>query len=325
VNSTLRGAVYGILAAAIWGGMYVVSDVVLRVIPPFTLLSIRLIVGAWIVGISLTAQGKLIIPRADVMKLLGVGIVGFGISLGAQFVGTHLATAINGAVVTSASPAFILLFAWLILREPLTPIRVVAVLLASVGVAAVLDLSQLDLSSSTFAGNIALTIAALTWALYSVLVRLVSKNYPTMTISFYALVGGMLLSFPATALELRSKAEVEVASRLLLGIFKFPIGNVPVIGEITFGVILGILYLGVISTALAMVLWNRAFALVEASIASLFFFAQPLVGVLLATALLNQPLTNGLIIGAVLIVSGVLLSMIPTPVRAAQSPTIQAE
>src|SRR5450432_2101715 len=158
-GSSTRGAIYGLSAAAIWGGMYVVSDLVLRVIPPFTLLSLRLAIGAAILGgvLMLRDRRQLAIARRDVMKLLAVGIVGSGVSLGAQFVGTHLASAINGAVVTSASPAFTLLFAWLILREPLSPSRIGAVALASVGVLAVLDLSKLDLSSATFGGNLALT------------------------------------------------------------------------------------------------------------------------------------------------------------------------
>jgi drug/metabolite transporter (DMT)-like permease len=112
-SGSLRGAFYGITAASIWGGMYVVSDVVLRTVPPFTLLTLRLMIGAAILAaILLLRQHQLMLPRQDAMRLLGVGLVGFGISLGAQFVGTKLATAINGAVVTSASPAFIL-------REPL--------------------------------------------------------------------------------------------------------------------------------------------------------------------------------------------------------------
>ncbi|MEP7289866.1 MAG: DMT family transporter [Chloroflexota bacterium] len=287
-SPSTRGAIYGISAAAIWGGMYVVSDVVLHVIPPFLLLSLRLSIGAAILGAILVMRGQLSIAPRDALKLLGVGIIGSGISLGAQFVGTHLATAINGVVVTSASPAFILLFAWLILREPLTPIRIGAVTLASIGVLAVLDLSKFDLSSSTFGGNLALAIAAVTWGLYSVLIRLVSKNYSTLTISFYALAGGLILSIPAAAVELKTQP----------------------VGEITVGVILGVLYLGVISSAVSIVLWNQAFALVEASIASLFFFAQPLVGVLLAMILLGQPLTPQLLIGAVLIIAGVLLSIV---------------
>ena len=292
----LRGAVYGITAAASWGGMYVVSDVVLQVIPPFTLLSLRLIIGVVIIG--LIVRRRLIVARRDALKLIGVGLVGFGVSLGAQFVGTKFAGAINGSVVTSASPAFILLFAWLLLREPLTPARIGAVALASLGVLIVLDLSHFDLSSGVFGGNVALAIAALTWGLYSVLVRLVSTTYPTLTISFYALLGGTFISLPAAAIELPSN----------------PIGTVSI------GVVLGVLYLGVISTALAMVLWNRAFALVEASIASLFFFAQPLVGVLLASIFLNQQLTSNVLTGGILIIGGVLLSMLRTPAAVPASP-----
>jgi drug/metabolite transporter (DMT)-like permease len=215
-------------------------------------------------------------------------VVGYAISLGAQFVGTSLSTAINGAVITSASPAFILLFAWILLREPLTPIRVGSVALASVGVLIVLDLNNLKLGSDTLAGNLALALAALSWGAYSVLVRRVSASYSTLTISAYALLGGLMLDVP---LMLRELATTPVA-------------------PLNVNLILGILYLGVVSTAFAMWLWNRAFALVEASIASLFFFAQPLVGVLLSTWLLGQALTPELVIGGLLIIGGVVLSML---------------
>ncbi len=267
--------------------MYVVSEQVLRVIPSFTLLSLRLIIGSAILGTILAARGELRIERHDAIRLLGVGIVGSGLSLGAQFVGTHLASAINGAVVTSASPAFTLLFAWLLLREPLSLTRIGAVLLATIGVLAVLDLSKFDLESSAVLGNLALIFAALTWGLYSALVRLVSKRYPTLTISFYALAGGLIISIPAAGLELSSQT----------------------ISDVSLGTILGVLYLGVVSSALALLLWNRAFALVEASVASLFFFAQPLVGVILAAIILHEPITLNLLIGGFLIVLGVLLSI----------------
>src|SRR5262245_38307746 len=117
----LIGAIYGLTAAAIWGGMYVVSDVVLQTIPPFTLLTIRLIMGALVLGPLVWRQsraGKVRLPtQSEVVTLLGVGLLGFGVSVGAQFVGTDKSTAVNGSLVTSASPAFIALFAVLILRE----------------------------------------------------------------------------------------------------------------------------------------------------------------------------------------------------------------
>jgi drug/metabolite transporter (DMT)-like permease len=224
------------------------------------------------------------------VRLLGVGFVGFGISVGAQFVGTDKSTAVNGALVTSASPAFILLFAALILHERLTFQRIAAVILASVGVVIIIDPGKADFSSATFYGDVALAVAAVTWGLYSVLVRRVSATLDTTTVSLYAFLGGLMLTLPASLLEARDRP----------------------IGSIDGGTILGILYLGIVSTAGAMWLWNRAFALVDASAASLFFFAQPLVGAVLGVLLLGQAMTPQLIGGGLLIAAGVLLTLIPT-------------
>lgn len=284
----LRGALYGLSAAAIWGGMYVVSDVVLPVIPPFTLLTFRLLFGAFTLAFLLLVSGKsLTLTRRKVLQLLGVGFVGFGLSIGAQFVGTDLSTAMNGSLITSASPAFIVLFAALILKERLTPRRLAAIGLATVGVLFIIDLSQADFGSQTFLGDIALIIAALTWGLYSVLVRAVSQDTDTLIVTLFAFYGGSALTVPAMLVETSTRPT----------------------GEITLPIILGILYLGVVSTAGAMWLWNRAFALVDASVASLFFFAQPLVGAILSAVVLGQPFTPGLLIGSVLIAAGVLLAL----------------
>jgi drug/metabolite transporter (DMT)-like permease len=294
-----RGILYGLLAAAIWGGMYIVSDIVLAVIPPFTLLTMRLLLGGLVLGAVLlwkrsavsrqpSANTQYPIPniRPPLTPFLLTGLLGFGISVGAQFVGTDLSNGVNGALITTASPAFILIFAALLLREKLTVRRIAAVALASIGVIIILDLTQVDFSSSAFAGNLALVVAALTWGLYSVLARRVGKAHDTLWVTLLFFVGGLFLTVPAALIELNSRP----------------------IGQIDSGVILGVLYLGVVSTAGAMWLWNRAFALVDASVASLTFFAQPLVGALLG-ALIGQAITPALMIGGVLVALGVLLAI----------------
>ncbi len=288
-NQTVRGVIFGLLAAAIWGGMYVVSDVVLKTIPPFTLLTIRLLLGILVLGLMLILQRtQLQQPtRSQMLQLIGIGILGFGISVGAQFVGTDESTAINGSLVTSASPAFILVFAAILLHEKLTLQRITAIVLATLGVLVIIDPSKADFSSETFRGNVALAIAAVTWGLYSILIRRVSAKMNTLIVTFIAFIGGLLLTIPVSLIELQTR----------------PIGNIDT------STILGILYLGVISTAGAMWLWNRAFALVDASIASLTFFAQPLVGTVLSVILLKQQILPPLIIGGILIILGVLLSI----------------
>jgi len=286
MTSRQLGIVYGLLAAAIWGGMYVVSDVVLQVIPPFTLLTIRLLLGVLVLVLILVARRPAGLPK-NVPTLLGVGFLGFGVSVGLQFVGTDLSTAVNGALITSAAPAFILIFAAFLLGERMTIRRVAAVALASVGVLLIIDLARVDLSSDLFLGNAALAGAALTWGLYSVLVRRVSVTTDTLVVTVIAFCGGLLLTIPLALIELQTRP----------------------IGEIDVPVLLGILYLGIVSTAGAMWFWNRAFALVDAGTASLTFFAQPLVGALLGALVLGQSLTGAAVIGGLLIAAGVLLAM----------------
>lgn len=292
---SIRGLLAGLTAASIWGGMYVVSKVVLEVIPPFALLTTRLVLGflalwlviAWRGWLSSLPRHGFSLTKRQWLESFGVGLVGYGISLGFQFVGTKLSTAANGALVTSATPALVLPFAFLLLKEKITPRRLLAILVASLGVLAVIDPRTTDLSSDLFLGNLSLLGAAVTWALYSVLVRKVTSagtNLLDATAVF--LLGGLPVSIPLGIWEISAQG----------------------MGEITLGVIGGILFLGIISTAIAMFLWNYAFAALPAGVASLTFFAQPLVGALLGWFFLGEQVTPLFVLGGVLIGLGILIS-----------------
>ena len=285
-NKSILGLLCGLSAAAIWGGMYVVSKVVLEVFPPFTLLTIRLALGALVLGAILFLRSKKGFTREQFLSSFLVGFVGYGISLGFQFVGTKLSTASNGALVTSATPAFVLLFAPLLLGEKPSLRQVVALIASTLGVLAVIDPHTADFSSTLFLGNLSLLGAALTWALYSVLVRKVSASADLLTSSTVMLLAGLPSSILFGAFELRTQA----------------------VGDITPGIIGGLLFLGIISTALAMFLWNYAFAQLPAASASLTFFAQPVVGILLGWFFLGEKITPLFLLGGVLIGIGILIS-----------------
>ena len=286
MNRTFLGLLCGLGAAAIWGGMYVVSKVVLEIIPPFALVTLRLLLGTLTLLIVLLIRRGTTIPGQQVLRVLGVGFVGYGISLSLQFLGTKLSTAANGSLVTSATPAFVLLFAWILLKEVITPRRLIALILATLGVIAVIDPRSAQLEPQLFLGNILLLGAAVTWALYSVLVRKATQDLDVLPFSLIAFLGGLPVTVPVGAWELDTVG----------------------VGEITIGVIGGVLFLGVISTALAMVLWNTAFALVDASLASLTFFAQPVVGTVLGWLFLGERITPMFLLGGLLIGIGLFIS-----------------
>lgn len=286
MSRTLAGLLSGLGAASIWGVMYVVSKVVLNVIPPFALVTTRLLLGGFALWLLLAVRGGLKVTRRQFWSVFGVGSVGYGISLGFQFVGTKLSTAANGSLVTSATPAFILLFAWLILRELITARRVLALVISTLGVIAVIDPRSARLDPGLFWGNVSLLAAALTWALYSVLIRVVTREVDVISVSLVAFLGGLPIVIPAGAVELTTGG----------------------IGTVTLGILGGVLFLGLIATALAMVMWNNSFALLDASIASLTFFAQPVVGSFLGWLFLKEAITPLFIAGGLLIAAGLVVA-----------------
>jgi drug/metabolite transporter (DMT)-like permease len=261
--------------------------VVLEVIPPFTLLSLRLLLGIASLGLVVWARGQLRASRAQLRELVAIGVVGYGVSLGLQFAGTKLSTAANGAVLTSTTPAFVFLFALWILKERVTRRRLLALLLSSAGVLVIIDLHSASLSSDLFWGNLSLLAAGLTWALFSVLVRRVTRTLDALPVTFFAFLGGLPVALPGAAWELSAQS-VQIPSGWIWA---------------------GVLYLGIISTALAAYLWNKAFELLDAGVASLTFFAQPVFGAALGFLFLGERITPGFIFGGLLIGASLIAAM----------------
>lgn len=276
-----EGLISGILAASIWGGMYVVSKVVLDVVPPFTLLTLRLMLGAASLALWMQLRG---VPWPKLspsmwLNLVILGFTGYGVSLAAQFMGTQLSTAANGAIITSLTPAFVFVTARLVLKEPAGPRELFVLLVSLLSVWLILDPRQADLSQAMVNGNILLVIAALSWSVYSTNVRVQAADVPVYPLTLIALTSGLLLSVPLSARELQATP-------------------LPVLSP---AIWLGILYLGIVSTAVAAYLWNKAFALLPARTASMTFFAQPLVGATLGIGLLGERFTPQFAWGAALI------------------------
>jgi len=117
-------------------------------------------------------------------------------------------------------------------------------------------------------------------------VRKVSKSLDILTSSAIMLVGGIPSSIAFSIWEIQT------------------IG----IGKITLGIIAGLLFLGIVATAIAMFLWNYAFAELPAAVASLTFFAQPVVGTLLGWFFLKETVTPLFIGGGILIGIGILVA-----------------
>ena len=70
-----------------------------------------------------------------------------------------------------------------------------------------------------------------------------------------------------------------------------------------------VLYLGFISTTAGFCLWNKGLLYMDAALAGLFMFFQPIVGTFLGWLLLAEPVTLYFWIGFALIAAGVVLAL----------------
>jgi len=185
-------------------------------------------------------------------------------------------------LITSATPAFIVLFAWWILHERASNRQWIGLGIATFGV---LVVSLLDSQAATdeatnpLLGNLLLIVAAVTWALYSVLVKLNSQKYHCAGDH----AGGDSLGHShRRARGCDRVADPNDRDADLARDFGHPVYRHRLDGD-------------------RVLLWNKSFELLDAATASLFFFAQPVVGTLLSAIFRGEELGWSFFVGGALI------------------------
>ena len=283
----LLGALFLSLAASIWGGMFVVVKVVVSIIPPVELVWLRYLIAFFaLLGFSIVSKTKWHIRVKDLGMIFLIGLIGNTISIVFQETGTWLSSAQTGAVITSATPTFMIIFAWIILKEKLTVVKLISVLTATVGVLLIVGVHFSGKNMKL--GSLCLVIAALTWALMSVLIKKVSDQYSSLQITIMSTFVAIICLSPYVLTHLAVLQKVD---------FSQP------------KVFLSLLYLGIISTALAFVLWNKGLTLMNAGSSGLFFLFQPLVGTLLGWLFLGESISWMFLVGSLLVVSSIWISI----------------
>ncbi|MFJ5761201.1 DMT family transporter [Neobacillus sp. NPDC093182] len=284
MKNTLLGSLYLILASSIWGGMYVVVKVVVSVIPPLELVWMRYVVAiVALLIIGFITRQKWRIEKRYFLIIIAIGIIGNAISIVAQETGTMLSTAQMGAIITSSTPAFMVIFARLILKERMTLRKGISVCLATIGVFLIVGIGDVNMSGTL--GGIALLIAALTWALMSVLVKLLPSDYSQIVVTTYSILVALIVLTPFVLPRLHEINISQLTQRTIWG---------------------GLLYLGIVSTAGGFLLWNRGLQMLNASSGGIFLFFQPVVGTLLGWLILGENIGLTFWFGSILILTGVL-------------------
>lgn len=201
----------------------------------------------------------------------------------------------TGALLLYLAPVLVTIAAALLLGEPLTRRKLGSIGLSLAGLALVVGVYRRD-DLATSPLGIALGLAsAVCYGAYSVMGKPLLARYPATTVLAYHLLAG------TTGL---------VAFRVLANDGAWP-------SPATIALIGG--YNGVFTTLVPIALYTIGLSRLPSSEASLLAMWEPAVAMLLATTLLNEALTLPQVVGALLILSSVVLLSLPSRTRAVPS------
>lgn len=284
-RSDWTGSLAVLFAAACWGtsGIFVKSIAAEIEISALALafwrdLTTFLLLFA---GLGLFRPAWLRVQRADLRWFVALGA-----SLGIFHVLWNLAVFVNGAAVATvqqaAMPAIVTAVAWLAWREPLTWSKIVAIILTFLGTALVSGLDLLGQADLSLAGLLLGLAVPATYAAWNLFGKKVRESYNPFTTLTYAFALGALVLLP-------------------LQLFTAQPWPVPPSTAFWF---VGLI---AVSTIIPFVAYTFALGRLPASVASILAMSEIAFVAVYAYVLLDERLTASQILGAVLVVGGVLL------------------
>ena len=284
-SSDLSGSLAVLLAASTWGlsGISVKFIAIETDVSALSLAFWRDITSLALLGIALALvrPAWLRVRRADLRWLVALGA-----TLGTLHVFWTLGVILNGAAVATvqlaAMPAIVTIVAWLLWRESLGWSKIVAIILTFIGTALVsgLDVSgQTAMSLGGFLVGLGIPIAYAAWSLLGKKVR---ERYNPFTALTYAFAFGALVLLP----------------------FQF---FTPQPWPVTPSATIWFAVLVIVSTLIPFTAYTFALGRLPASVASILAMSEIAFVAVYAYLLLGERLTTSQILGAALVVTGMLV------------------
>lgn len=172
------------------GAAMVASRLALEQMPPATLALLRYSVGALCLLPPLLLIRRVRFERRDLVPVALLGIVQFGILVALLNWGLQRMPAARAALIFATFPLLTMLLAAVMRLERLSLAKAAGVMLTFAGVALALGEKALDAEAGWW-GEAAVFAAALSGAVCSVLYRPYVLKYPTLQVSWFAMVASV--------------------------------------------------------------------------------------------------------------------------------------
>ena len=272
----------------VWGSTFVATKAAAREITPLMLAALRFLVAAAIlVPIAVVRGSFRLLPRplpwGALLLMAFTGITAFAITF---TYGLVYGSASQGALIYAVLPAAIALAAVLFLRERPTRMRIAGIVLSVIGVALLILTGEQDVNSPhPVLGALWMLGAVISWTAYTVIAKRLAHADYVATIALISALGTFMLLPPAL----------------------FELSHSPW-SQPSAGTWLNVLFLGVVASALAYLVYGYVLRELDASLVGVYTNLDPIVGVVIAVAFFGETLHGGQIVGGIVALAGMWLA-----------------
>lgn len=276
-----------LIAVSAWGASFVAT----KVLTQNGLNAVEIYVYRFLIAYVLTL---LICPRPfmsrswrDEMMFALCGICGGSVYFIAENTAVMYTLVSNVSLITSLSPVITFLIATIVFKtERLSKGFLLGSSMALLGVCCVIFNSSMEINVKPF-GDLLAFLAAISWAIYTLILRPLNATYSAWFISRKTFFYGVVTALPLMAIE---------PTHTPLSIIFRP------------DVIINFCFLGLICSFLAYLLWALTIKRLGAVKGGNFLYFSPIVTLILSAIVLGEKITVIGLIGCVLILGGVILS-----------------
>lgn len=283
---TPAGLMFLAITSVGWGFNWPVTKYLLSELPPLILRGSTGVVGAALLaGLAVLSGQSLRVPRELWPRLVLAAVLNVACWMVLMGLALLWLPASEAALIAYTMPVWASILAWPILGERPNLLRVISLVMAFAGLAAIMGGNGLAASIEKLPGIIMALGGAVGFAVGTVLAKKLPLNLPPLTAAAWQIgIGCLPIVIVGLLIE---KADFAALTNL--------------------GWIL-LVYSTVIQFCVAYVSWFAALARLPASVAAIGTMAVPVIGVVASALALHEPLGPGQIAALVFTLAGVVLA-----------------
>jgi len=276
-----------LLMATIWGVNFSMVKYGMRFLEPLAFNGVRVAIAALALVLVARLRRLALPPRRQMWALLGLGVLGNGVYQVLFVEGISRTRAGNASLVMAATPALIAMLGRLRGVERMHARGYVGIALSVAGIGVVMSgTAAAKVGGASVTGDLFILLCAVTWAVYTVLLKPYTHEVDGVQVSALTMVGGAVpLLFVAA----------------------------PAIGRTAWAAVpwpawMAILYSSFGALVIAYLIWYRGIRFIGPTRTSMYSNLQPIIAVLVAWVALAEVPTMAQGAGAAAVMAGLLLT-----------------